>query len=256
MANRRWSVLLTREGTTSAKRFRVSERRLVFVGGTAVLVIAAALIGIGRWSAMVGTPAEVEALRREADSLRAENAQVVRLAGRMADLEASYGRLRAVMSGEVEPSARDVLLPQGPASSGGGESRRTTGSIPTIWPLVEAGFITRAFGDSVPGEAVHVGLDIAVPVGSYVRSTGSGVVIEAAEDSEYGRFVTVEHDQDLTALYAHNSWTFVVPGDSVEAGEVIALSGNSGRSSAPHLHLEIKQGGRAVDPLPFVAGRL
>ena len=128
--------------------------------------------------------------------------------------------------------------------------------MPAVWPLVEAGFITRAFGDSVPGEEPHVGLDIAVPVGSYVRSTGSGRVLEAAEDSEYGRFVRVEHDEDLTALYAHNSWTFVVAGDSVEAGEVIALSGNSGRSSAPHLHLEIKRRGEVVDPLPFVAGRL
>ncbi|MFQ5529359.1 MAG: M23 family metallopeptidase, partial [Gemmatimonadota bacterium] len=79
---------------------------------------------------------------------------------------------------------------------------------------------------------------------------------EAGEDQEYGWFVRVQHGDDVTALYAHNSWTFVMAGDSVEAGEVIALSGNTGRSTAPHLHLEIERRGVAVDPLPFVAGRL
>jgi murein DD-endopeptidase MepM/ murein hydrolase activator NlpD len=222
----------------------------------ATLVLAGVLIGIGRWSAQRGTPAAVAVLQGEVDSLRAENAQVALLANRMADLETSYSRLRAVMSGEVEPSARDILLPLVPSRLDRRGPRETGGSVPAVWPLVEAGFITRAFGDSVPGEEPHVGLDIAVPVGSYVRSTGSGRVLEAAEDSEYGRFVRVEHDEELTALYAHNSWTFVAAGDSVEAGEVIALSGNSGRSSAPHLHLEITRRGEAVDPLPFVSGRL
>ena len=247
---------MTREGVTSAKRFRISEGRLILGGFTVTIVVAAVLIGIGRWSAQRATPKAVASLQSEVDSLRLENAQVVRLANRVADLETSYNRLRAVMSGEVEPSARDILLPLVPTGLDGRGAREPGGSVPTVWPLVEAGFITRAFGDSVPGEEPHVGLDIAVPVGSYVRSTGSGRVLEAAEDSEYGRFVRVEHDEDLTALYAHNSWTFVVAGDSVEAGEVIALSGNSGRSSAPHLHLEIKRRGEVVDPLPFVAGRL
>jgi len=256
MSSRRWSILLTREGITSAKRFRISEQRLVLGGFAATVAVAAGLIGIGRWSAQREIPDSVVVLQAEVDSLRLENAQMVRLASRVAELETSYNRLRAVMSGEVEPSARDILLPLVPSGLDGSSARETGGSVPAVWPLVEAGFITRAFGDSVPGEEPHVGLDIAVPVGSYVRSTGSGRVLEAAEDSEYGRFVRVEHDEDLTALYAHNSWTFVAPGDSVEAGEVIALSGNSGRSSAPHLHLEIKKRGEAVDPLPFVAGRL
>lgn len=221
-----------------------------------ILVVAVTLIGFGRWSAQRTTPEAVAALQSEVDSLRAENAQVVGLANRMADLEASYGRLRAVMSGDVEPSARDILLPLLPSGLDRPDPGETGGSVPVVWPLVEAGFITRAFGDSVPGEEPHVGLDIAVPVGSYVRSAGAGRVLEAAEDSEYGRFVRVEHDEGLTALYAHNSWTFVAAGDLVEAGEVIALSGNSGRSSAPHLHLEIERRGEAIDPLPFVAGRL
>ena len=256
MENRRWSVLLTQEGKTNAQRFRISELRLA-IGGLAVfLLVAASLIGIGRWTVLRGSSESVVELQSELDSLRAENAQVVHLANKVAELETAYGRLRAVMSGEVEPSARDILLPLVPSDLDGRSGRESDSSVPAVWPLVEAGFITRAFGDSIPGEEPHIGLDIAVPVGSYVRSAGSGLVLEAAEDSEYGRFVRVQHNDDLTALYAHNSWTFVAPGDSVEVGEVIALSGNTGRSSAPHLHLEINRRGEAVDPLPFVAGRL
>ena len=106
MINRRWSFLLTREGTTSAKRFRISEGRLILGGFTVTIVVAAVLIGIGRWSAQRATPKSVASLQSEVDSLRLENAQVVRLANRVADLETSYNRLRVVMSGEVEPSAQ------------------------------------------------------------------------------------------------------------------------------------------------------
>ena len=256
MAGRRWSVMLTRDGATSARRFRITERRLVVGLVVALLLAATGLIGIGRWSVNRTVPHAVATLQGSLDSLTEENARISVLAARLGDLEVSYRRLRAVMGGEVEPSARDILLP--PARSGGDAERQaqTSSTIPAVWPLVEAGFITRSFGDSVSGEGLHTGLDIAVPVGSYVRSAGAGIVLEAADDGEYGRFVRVEHHEGITALYAHNSWTFVVPGDSVETGEVIALSGNTGRSTAPHLHLEIEQGGVIVDPLPFVAGRL
>ena len=256
MAGRYWSVMLTRDSATNARRFRVSERRTVLGLATTLLIGTAGLLALGRWSVQRTVPEAVARLQISIDSLTEENARVVVLAARLADLEVSYSRLRDVMGGEVEASARDILLP--PLRPGVDSERQAQAgsTIPAVWPLVEAGFITRTFGDSVPGEAPHAGLDIAVPIGSYVRSAGAGVVLEAAQDREYGWFVKVGHDEGLTALYAHNSWTFVVPGDSVETGEVIALSGNTGRSTAPHLHLEIEQGGVAVDPLPFVAGRL
>jgi murein DD-endopeptidase MepM/ murein hydrolase activator NlpD len=90
-------------------------------------------------------------------------------------------------------------------------------------------------------------------VGSYVRTTQGGVVLETGDDAAYGLYVKVMHDAGISSLYAHNSWLFVSAGDSVEIGEVIALSGNSGRSTAPHLHVEIEREGLAVDPLAYLA---
>lgn len=256
MSGRRWTVLAVREGDAGSRRFRVSARRLAAILGLAGLAVATVAFGFGLRAGGHRATAELQAFEARFDSVTEENAKVVALAARMEELEASYERLRGVMAGEVAPSARDILLPP-VRSDEPGRRRGDSGSSghPALWPLVEAGFVTRAFGDSIPGEEPHTGLDIAVPVGSYVRAVGSGVVVEAGEDLEYGRFLRIGHDDGLRSLYAHNSWTFVSPGDSVEAGEVIALSGNTGRSTAPHLHLEVEQGGTRVDPLPFVSDR-
>lgn len=256
MSDRTGSIQPTRDGDASARRPGHTSRRFIALLGLVALLI----VSIGYWAGFRRgsrhADARVEQMQARLDSLTEENAKVVELAARMEELEAGYGRLRAVMGGDVRPSARDILLPPMRSERVEAPSRRSATGRPGLWPLVEAGFVTRSFGDSVPGEAPHPGLDIAVPVGSYVRATGSGIVLETGDDEEYGRYVRIEHDEQLRTLYAHNSWTFVSPGDSVEAGEVIALSGNSGRSTAPHLHLEVERGGSSVDPLPFVADRI
>lgn len=255
MAHRRWSILVTREGETSPRRYRPPIRALILGLGALLLLLAAGAFWLGRSSGVDERNDRLVALQGTIDSLTEENAKVVALAERMEQLEASYERLRAVMGGQVAPSARDILLPP-VRSSGGAESPpAATEGRPALWPLVESGFVTRSFGDTVPGEGPHAGLDIAVPVGSYVRSSAPGRVLGVGDDREYGRFVRIEHADDFRSLYAHNSWTFVSVGDSVEAGEVIALSGNTGRSTAPHLHLEIERSGTRVDPLPFVSDR-
>ena len=68
-------------------------------------------------------------------------------------------------------------------------------------------------------------------------------------------FVKVAHDDEITSLYAHNSWLFVSVGDSVEMGEVIALSGNSGRSTAPHLHRRDRARGPVCGSARLSCGR-
>lgn len=256
MSDRRWSLLSTRNGGASARRLSFTARRLAAVLVPGALLVAAVAYWAGFYLGSRAAEAHVEEMAARVDSLTEENAKVVELAVRMEELEAGYGRLRAVMGGDVRPSARDILLPPMRSERPDLPSRQLAPGRPGLWPLVEAGFVTRSFGDTVPGESPHPGLDIAVPVGSYVRSTGSGIVLEAGEDQEYGRYVRIEHGAEFRSLYAHNSWTFVSPGDSVEAGEVIALSGNSGRSTAPHLHLEVEREGTSVDPLPFVTDRI
>ena len=110
--------------------------------------------------------------------------------------------------------------------------------------------MTQALIEGLVGE--HPGLDIAIPTGSYIRAAGGGVVAEAGEDPLYGRFVRLDHGDGYRSLYAHASVTFVTAGDLVRQNEVIALSGSTGRSTAPHLHFEILRNNEPVDPLTIL----
>jgi len=123
---------------------------------------------------------------------------------------------------------------------------------PTHWPLDVPGFVTR--GQVRPGDPAesHPGIDIAVPAGTPVRASGGGVVEAAATDPAYGLFVLLRHSNSYETMYGHASRVLVREGDSVQAGQVIALSGNSGRSTAPHLHFEIRREGKSLDPLTVV----
>ncbi|MGH8623079.1 MAG: murein hydrolase activator EnvC family protein, partial [Burkholderiales bacterium] len=123
---------------------------------------------------------------------------------------------------------------------------------PAHWPLDDGGFVTR--GQVRPGAPAesHPGVDIAVPPGTPVRAAGGGTVAEAGVDRDYGLFVLLRHPDGYETMYGHASRLLVHEGDQVGAGQVIALSGSSGRSTAPHLHFEIRRGGRSLDPLALV----
>lgn len=96
----------------------------------------------------------------------------------------------------------------------------------------------------------HRGIDIAVPTGTPVRATRKGQVIFAGERRGYGFTVIVEHKNGDRTLYGHNSMVRVSHGEMVESGTVIAFSGNTGRSTGPHVHFEQLPSGRPVnDPV-------
>jgi murein DD-endopeptidase MepM/ murein hydrolase activator NlpD len=108
--------------------------------------------------------------------------------------------------------------------------------------------VTRGLTLADTADERHPGLDIAVPTGTLVRASGGGTVLQTGDHEEYGRFVLLEHPDNHQTMYGHLSRILAVQGASVRAGEVIGRSGNTGRSSAPHLHFEIRVNGRAVDP--------
>lgn len=118
------------------------------------------------------------------------------------------------------------------------------------WPL-DAGLVTSEFGQR-RGTA-HQGMDIAADRNVPVYAAAEGDVIYA--DSKlggYGNAVIVRHDQKTTTLYAHNSALKVKAGQSVRADQVVALLGATGRATGPHLHFEIRENERAVNPRPYL----
>ncbi len=98
----------------------------------------------------------------------------------------------------------------------------------------------------------HAGIDFALPVGTPVRAAGAGVVVETGDFFFNGHSVYLDHGQGLVTLYCHLDRVDVQPGARVAAGQVIGLSGNTGRTSGPHLHWTVLANGAAVDPRLFL----
>ncbi len=99
---------------------------------------------------------------------------------------------------------------------------------------------------------LHKGVDIACPVGTIVFASSAGTVLSANYNGGYGYNVVISHPDGKMTRYAHCSKLLVSAGQSVEQGETIALSGNTGRSTGPHVHFEIYVDGVAVDPLNYI----
>ncbi len=98
----------------------------------------------------------------------------------------------------------------------------------------------------------HEGVDFTAPVGTEIYAAGNGVVTKAGRNfGGYGNQVVIDHGYSYSTLYAHMSKILVRPGEKVKRGQVIGLVGNTGKSTAPHLHYEVRKNDRAVNPIYF-----
>lgn len=125
---------------------------------------------------------------------------------------------------------------------------------PTEWPVT--GPISSYYGTRkhpVYGvNRFHDGIDIAVPQGTPVRAAADGVVTWSANRSGYGLTVIIDHGNGVESLYAHNSRLIAQRGSEVKKGQIIAYSGNTGVSTGPHLHYEVRMAGKSVDPMIYL----
>ena len=98
---------------------------------------------------------------------------------------------------------------------------------------------------------LHKGIDIVLPINSEVYASGEGIVKRVSYGMGYGKMVIIDHLNGVETVYAHLNETKVIVGDRVKSGELIALSGNTGLSTGPHLHYEIRIHNKSIDPLKF-----
>ena len=116
-----------------------------------------------------------------------------------------------------------------------------------------SGPISRGFAPHQSNPAMrHSGIDLAIREGTPVLVTADGIVEFSGEDDVYGLLITIDHGNGFKTSYGHNSLLLSKVGESVKRGERIAISGNTGISTAPHLHYEILQNGQPVDPAGFL----
>jgi murein DD-endopeptidase MepM/ murein hydrolase activator NlpD len=253
-AGRRVSIIVQRDGDLHGRTWRLSlwTLRSLVIGGFVLLAMTVA--GVAFFAPIARQAARVPTLTRDIERLETDNRRVRELAAALDSVESSYARLRQMVGADIVPdqmaltSPLVVAPPVYAAAPGATGPRFDAPSVPRRWPLDERGFVTR--GQASPGseEEEHPGIDIAVPVGSIVRAAGGAVVLQTGAQAEYGNFVLLEHPEGYQSMYGHLSRILAVPGSRVPSGEVIALSGNTGRSSAPHLHFEIRLNGVSIDP--------
>lgn len=127
---------------------------------------------------------------------------------------------------------------------------------PHFRPVEDESWLSSAFGyreDPFTGQRrFHSGMDFAGRTGSEIRAAGGGLVVFSGRRSAYGNLVEIAHGGGLNTRYAHNAELLVEPGQRVEAGEVIARMGRTGRATDTHLHYEVVQTGNAINPYPFL----
>ena len=126
----------------------------------------------------------------------------------------------------------------------------TVGSGKYIWPLKDSFTQSSGFGSRWGRQ--HKGIDLAVSVGTTVYAADGGTVVEAQYSGSYGNVVMIDHQNGQETRYAHNSKLLVKKGDKVYQGQPIAKSGNTGRSTGPHVHFEIRFNGEPRNPLNYL----
>ena len=129
--------------------------------------------------------------------------------------------------------------------------------MPTRPPIADAE-LTSTFGnreDPITGRrAFHAGIDFAAEPGTEIHAAAGGTVAFAGFRSDFGWMVEIDHGNGLSTRYAHASRLRVKAGELVTPGEIVAMSGSTGRSTGPHLHFEVLQHGEPADPRRFLAG--
>lgn len=171
------------------------------------------------------------------------------------EIEAAGGPFVPMDAMTVEQSFEDGLSELRQALDALEETRGEVTAFPIAHPA-PGQKITSGFGkrrDPILGRtAFHAGIDFRAPTGTPIRAPADGAVVSAGRSGGYGKMVELDHGNGLTTRFAHLSRIDVRVGDRVPAGGRIGASGNTGRSTGPHLHYEVRSGGQAVNPMRYL----
>jgi len=264
------------------KRIEISYRLLAYLGG-ALALMSLAMVGLcSSYMRMSWQLSNYNELRDNFDHLRSRYQELQRVSRQHAEQMATLENLATEVSvayglkppaRQADPAGLVLAKPLTPTLKESIEQynflasanyssiyhrysyKWQVHSLPSLWPV--HGVVRSAFGDrSDPfsGEgAFHTGIDLQAARGTPVHVTADGVVESVGWDGGYGKLVVVDHGNGMETYYAHLSQFLVAPGEEVRMGQVIALSGGTGRATSPHLHYEVRLGGTPVNPYKYLS---
>jgi murein DD-endopeptidase MepM/ murein hydrolase activator NlpD len=290
MANEFYTLIVVPHAKARFRKFQVSVRLTKwFLAAFGVMgVILAGILTHYTWIAVevaeirrlrvenLALAAKARAYEENAGQLQAKVLQlqsVVTKLGLMAGVEeslpdAAVGGVGGLSRNETLPPSVDIASTlQNLDSTVDGLSDKSTkleayfrdqkellASTPSTWPL--RGYLSAGFGnrpDPFTGRRdFHPGIDISVPRGTKVTAPADGVVVFCGQRAGYGNAMMIDHGFGVVTRYGHLDGFNVRPGQRVKRGDVIAFSGNTGRSTAPHLHYEVWVHDQMRNPIEFI----
>lgn len=259
------------------RKLTVSTRLLAAVAaGSAIVLVAAFAFGWAYFSTarrdheLGQVLADNAKLKSSAEAL---HGKIASLARQLTAFEARTKRL-AIVAGLADTGRTGAGGPLATAPPGAGLDERSaslssqlaaletqfarrdavTASTPTVAPV--RGLLNSGFGarrDPITGEgAFHPGLDISTRRHEPVLATASGVVVKSGWGGDYGQVVEIDHGTGYRTVYGHLDAILVKEGQKVLRGERVGLVGSTGRATGPHLHYEVRQGDRILNPLEYI----
>ena len=256
-----WNIIIVPSDHSGTRQYTVSRGLLTIL----VVLVAASLITVGiflfDYSTALRRARTADALEMENRGLRVQVASLDELSQELEDLTALKAQILMMLGVDQELEEETISLAESNRDSVttrlalmGVDHMKAAANLseyaPRFWPV--EGYISREFFEEEDRTEGHPGLDLVAPDGAPVKAAGRGVVTEASHDDWLGNYVVIDHGFGYSTLYGHNQRLLVATGQSVERGQVIARLGNTGRSSAPHLHFEIRLDGRSVDPRQYL----
>lgn len=173
---------------------------------------------------------------------------------------ARYARDRAIAEGgqlELDQLGRQLPPPFEERLQRAAQALTLSRAYGLGWPVSTSHPVTSPFGHRdhplLGRNQLHTGVDLSMPIGTPVKAVADGMIRRASEDAINGRLLVIDHGHGVTTAYCHNSALRVKAGDKVTRGQLVAHSGNTGRSTGPHLHYQLELANEPVDPLAFRA---
>lgn len=270
-----WTIVVLAENQSRMHQFRIKRLWFYIAVGLGIAALSLLIVfGFMSWS-LSSQVQDNTALQAKVKELEATNERIRDIAERLAELKQFEQQLRRGLllpegnlptadalwaSPNQEIYSNDESLPEDESVLGVYAERLTEVSVEGVLPAdipthpPVRGYVTRSFetnrGLNDPG---HYGLDVAAREGTTIQASASGLVLFAGWSYPYGNLIVIGHKSGYNTFYGHNQLLLVEPGDRVIQGQPIALLGNSGRSSAPHLHFEIWKDGVRVNPETVLA---
>lgn len=255
------TLMIISDSGRSPVSIKFTQRTFKIILGVLGLFVVALVVILATYTTLLNQSMERKRLVAEVEQLRRVTAKVDQLEQNLVAYRQMLKKMTDLAGIDLEAAGlasldsqivtgRQLTSRQDVGSSRGGYPH----SVPSGYPV--KGYVSRSFRPAEENPKMrHLGIDLAVGSGTAVLATADGTVITAGWDSTFGWEVVISHVDGLETMYGHNDSLLVKVGDTVRAGQTIAISGNTGISTAPHVHYEIRRDGVAINPEEYLSKR-